>query len=256
MRCLAVARFRLLTIIRTATPLFFVVLLPIIPGAVVVSVPEPQFRADADFWLPIQAQLAVIGWTLHAFALSGAALMSGKVKAAIDEASMNVVADLMDTAPIASGTRFWGETLGTFAAAAMIHLSCLPLLVAVAVLSPLPMTVFVAIESVVIAIFVLASAGAAWQRRAPFTKYSATRGARNVAVIVALVLIALVLTTRVAALRDSFFAFLGRASLRAWSDVMTTIENPTLLIVLLAAVYAGTIAYYYRSATRNRVLEN
>lgn len=257
MRYLAVSRFRLLSVIRAATPIFVVAILPLVPAAIAVSVSEPSLRSDPEFWLRVQAQLAVAGWVGHAIAISFAALMSGKVKTAHDEMWVNDAADLMETAPISAAERFWGEALGTLTATAIIHLCCLPLLAAAAVLSPLPIAMFAAIEAATLALLVIASTGAAWQRRAPRTKYSATRGPRNVAVVAALALVVIVFTSRPVALRDSAVAFLfSQASLRGWSEVARAVEKPTLLVVLLSALYAGTILYYYRSATRKTAWEN
>ncbi len=256
MRYLAVSRYRLLTIIRTATPIFVIAILPPLLAAMPVSQPEPDFRAAADFWLPINAWAAVMAWFLHALILSVACLMSGKVKTSHDFVAAHGTPDLMDTAPIGDGARFWGEALGTLEATVVIHLCCLPLLAAVAALSPLPTIMFVWMEAATIALLVLASTGAAWQRRAPRTKYSATRGPRNAAVLGILLLLALVATTRPRAFRDSALEFLSPITMRAWSDVVHTVENPILLVILLSMLYAGTITYYYLSATRKRAWEN
>ncbi len=257
MRYLAISRFRLLTIIRTATPIFVIVVLPPLVAALAISKPEPAFRDAADFWLPINAWAAVVAWLLHAIILSVACLMSGKVKTAHDFVVMNATPDLMDTAPIGEGARFWGEALGTLEATVVIHLCCLPLLAAVAALSPLPTIMFIWIEAATIALLVLASTGAAWQRRAPRTKYSGTRGPRNAVALAILFLLALLITTRPRPFRDSALEFLyPRASMPAWSEVVGTVENPLLLILLLSLLYAGTITYYYVSSTRKRLWEN
>jgi len=262
MRYLAISRFRLLTIIRTATPIFVIAALPPLVAAIALSTPEPAFRAGADVWLPINASAAVMAWLLHAMILSFTCLMSGKVRTSHDFVTMNATPDLMDTAPIGNGARFWGEALGTVEATAVIHLCCLPLLAAVAALSPLPTIMFLWIEAATIALLVLASTGAAWQRRAPRTKYSATRGPRNAVVLAMLFLLALLVTTRPRAFRDSALEFVlpvhgtARTSMRGWSEVAGAVGNPILLLALLSLLYAGAIAYYYLSATRKQVWEN
>jgi hypothetical protein len=258
MRYLAVSRFRHLTIVRTATPIFVIAVLPVVAAAIAVSIPEPKFRDVADYWLLFNASAAVKAWFFHALFLSVAGLMSGKVKTSHDFVATHGIPDLMDTAPIGEGARFWGEALGTLETMAVIHLCCLPLLVAVAALSPLPTVLFVWMEAATMALLVLASTGAAWQRRAPRRKYSATRGPRNAAVLAILFLLALLLTTRPRAFRDSTAEFLlfNRPSMRGWSEVMATVENPILLVTLLSMLYAGTITYYYVSSTRKRTWEN
>lgn len=258
MRVLAVSRFRLLTTVRAATPVFIAAVLPPVVGALVAGGPEPGFRHAADFWLPVHASAAVLAWVLHGLFLASATLMSGKVRTAHDFVSTEGMADLMDTAPVDPRGRFWGEALGTMGAAALIHLCCLPLLATVAALSPLPTGVFLWIELGALALLVEAAAGAAWQRRMPRTKYSATRGARTMLVLVVLFLLVVVVTTRPLAFRDSVLDFLlGRKpSVRRWSEVLTTVESPALLITLLSLLYAGSILYYYVSATRRPAREN
>jgi hypothetical protein len=115
---------------------------------------------------------------------------------------------------------------------------------------------FVWMEAVTIALLVLASAGAAWQRRAPRTKYAGSRGPRNVFVVAVLVELALLATTRPPFRHTVLDFFLARPSMRSWSDVLTTIDSPILLFALLSLIYTGTIAYYYLSSTRKPVWEN
>lgn len=257
MRYLAVSRFRLLTIIRTATPIFVISILPPILAAVAVSRSEPDLRAEAEAWLPVHAFAAMMAWLLHALILFFACLMSGKVRSAHDFILTDGLPDLMDTAPVSPGTRFWGEALGTLQAALVLHLCCLPLLAAVGALSPLPAVMFLWIEALAIALIVLASAGAAWQRRMPRTKYSASRGVRNVGVLGILLLLALFVTTRMGALRLALLDFLySRVSMQGWTAIAGTVEDPLLLIIFLSLLYVGTIVYYYMSATRKRVWEN
>lgn len=258
MRVLAISRFRLLTTVRAATPMFVASVLPPFVATLVVSGPEPRFRDTADFWMPIHASAALLAWVLHATFLACATLMSGKVRTAHDFVSTEGTSDLMDTAPVAAGPRFLGEVLGTLQTAALIHLCCLPLLVTVAVLSPLPTAMFLWVEAAAVALLVEAAAGAAWQRRMPRTKYSATRGPRNALLLVVLAGLVFAVTTRPLRFRDSILDFLlGRKpSARGWAEVMATVENPTLLAILLALTYAGSLVYYYVSATRKPVREN
>ena len=74
-----------------------------------------------------------------------------------------------------------------------------------------------------------------------------------------LFVLVLVVTTRIRAFRDSALAFLlfgEGASIRGWSEIVATVDNPILLMTLLSLLYAGTIIYYYFSATRQKDWEN
>lgn len=257
MRYLAIARFRTLTALRTGTPTFVVALLPAIIAAIPLSTPEPEFRGSADAMLRINASFAVMGWFFHTAFLAFATLMSGKVKTSHDFVSVEDHPDLMDTVPVGHGARFWGEALGTFAAGGLLHLCCLPLLTAVAVLSPLPMIMFAGMEGALIALLFLASAGAAWQRRSPRTKYSATRGPRNILAVAMLIGGVVIVTTRARDFRDALLHFINpRTSIQAWREIVATIDSPLLFTVLMAMIYSGTIAYYYLSATKRTTREN
>lgn len=257
MRQLAIARFRLLTIIRTATPIFLIAIVPPVIGANAMSTPEPEFRASADELIGSHALFSFLSWFWHAVILSFACLMSGKIKSSHDDVMTNVIPDLMDTAPVGRGARFWGEALGTLGAVVMIHVCCLPLLAAVAALSPFPTVLFLWMEAATIALIALASAGAAWQRRAPRTKYSGTRGLRNAVCLAILFFAAFRATTRWEVFRDATVEFLEPdGSMRNWPDVRGAVENPFLLFTLLSLLYAGTIAYYYVSSTRKQQWEN
>lgn len=258
MRCLAIARFRLLTVVRTGTSIFLIGAIPPLLALIPLSTPEPLFRVAAPERLLLHARVAVIAWLLHAIFLGVSCLASGKEKTAHFDVPTRQLPDLMDTAPVGPSARFWGEMLGTLGAAAIIHACCLPLLAVVAALSPMPTAVFFPIEAGAIAIMVLGSAGAAWQRRAPRTKYSGSRGPRN-AVLFAILLLTVLRhsTTQWDVLRDSLLAFLApRTSMRGWADVAAAVDRPLLLFTLLSLLYFGNIAYYYVSATRKRLREN
>jgi hypothetical protein len=258
MGVLAIARFRFLTIVRTGTPIFILGAVPALLAMAPLSVAEPTFRATAERLLPINANASLAAWLLHGILLGLATLSTGKVKSPHNDVVARVIPDLMDTAPVAPPSRFWGEALGTLGAAAIVHACCLPLLAAVAVLSPMPTAAFVSIEIGTLAFLALAAAGAAWQRRAPRTKWSATRGTRNAVLVGILLLLSVrVSTTQWDAFRDALAQFVfPRTSMQTWADVARAVDRPMLLAALVAMLYAGTIAYYYVSATRKRALEN
>jgi hypothetical protein len=258
MRVLAIARFRLLTIVRSGTPMFVVAALPPLLAAIPLSASEPWLRHEALRMLGINARAAVFAWLLHAILVGLTGLASGTVRTPHKAVTERVLPDLMDTAPIEPSARFWGEALGTLGAMAIVHVCCLPLLAAVAALSPMPTAMFLRIEAGTLAIIVLAGAGAAWQRRAPRTKYSASRGPRNAILFgIFLLLILRYSTARWEAFRDALFQFASmRTSMQGWTAVVNAVGSPLLLVTLLSLLYAGYIAYYYMSSTRKRVWEN
>jgi hypothetical protein len=255
MRYLAIARFRLLTTIRAANFLFAVAAIAAIgPAALISFMPDEVFRAGADDFLGVAATTAVIAWIAHALILAIACEAFGNVKflrPQITSVQTDAPGDLMDTAPIRPGARFWGEAAGILAAAMTIHICTLPVLVLVAALSPLPTAMFVTAEAATIALVVLASAGGAWKRRAPRTRWSGTRGVRSSALCAIVVLIAVRYATRWEVFRDSLILFLNsQASPRVWSAVSNAVENPLLLFMLLSLLYTAYIAFYYWSSVR------
>lgn len=254
MRSLAIARFRLLTTIRKATPLFVLAFWAAL-GPLVLTSPlsDGSFRADADSLLGTAATAAVFAWIAHALLLVVVCDAFGRdssLRTQLASQETDGPADLMDTAPIGLRARFWGEAAGILAAAMIIHLCTLPLLVLGAALSPLPTSMFLVGEAVTIALVVLASAGAAWKRRAPRTKWSATRGPRSALLFVLILLVSIRQTTQWEVFRDSFVDFVRQPTPHAWSTVFHAVENPFLLCVLLLSLYYGYLAFYYSSSVR------
>lgn len=254
MRYLAITRFRLLTTIRAAAPLFAVAALAAIGPAIMLSfMPDEAFRADAAEILRLAAVTAVGTWIVHALILAFACDAFGNVsllRAQMTSTETMTLPDLMDTAPIRPAGRFWGEAAGILAAAMTIHLCVLPVVMMVAALSPLPTWMFVAAEVVTIVIAILASIGAAWKRRAPRTKWSSSRGPRSAALFAILLFMTVRYTTRWETFRDSFVAFITGPSPRLWSRVAGAVENPLALFTLLALLYTGYILYFYSTSVR------
>ena len=249
MRYLAFARFRLLTTVREATPIFVFATLPPLLAAWYMSTPEPLFRASADLLLGAFARAALLAWLFHAAIIVTASEAIGSMRLLRPDLT-SIPSDLMDSAPVGPFPRFWGDALGIFAATLMIHACCLPLLAVVAVLSPLPTIVFVWIEAGMVALTILTSASGAWKRLAPRTNWSATRSARSGILFVILFLLALGAATKVETFRDSLFVFVGEPSMRAWAAVAASVENPFLLVVLLSLLYAGYIVYFVNLARK------
>ena len=254
MRYLAIARFRLLTTIRAAAPLFAVAALAAIGPAISLSfMPDEVFRDEAAEILRLGAVTAVATWIVHALILAFACDAFGNVsllRAQITSAETVTLPDLMDTAPIRPAARFWGEAAGIAAAAMTIHICVLPVLLMVAALSPLPTSMFIGAEAVTIVIVMLASIGAAWKRRAPRTKWSSSRGPRSAALFAILVLMTVRQATRWETFRDSLVTFITGPSPRLWSAVTGAVEKPLMLFSLLALLYTGYILYFYSNSVR------
>ena len=256
MRYLGIARLRLLMTTRTWSPIFVLAVLPPAIAAIAVAAVEEFFLHDAEFQLPMNAAAASLSWTLHAIFLAAATAFSGSVTRSREGAATVHVPDLLDTVPIGQGPRFWGDALGTFAATGVIHVCCLPLLAVVAAVSPLPLGLFLGLETGVLALLILASAGAAWQRSTAATKSGAARMAIGFFEVV-LFLVILWMTTNMRAFRDAMLNFLmSRPSPAGWSDVVAAVEQPAAFVALVALLYAGTMLYYHFSSTSRRAWEN
>lgn len=267
MRYLAIARFRLLTTIRSATALFVLSAVAVIaPGLVISYMPVETFRVEADELLPFAANVAFLVWAAHAIILLLACNAFGDEsfrRAKITSALSERPPDLIDTAPIRPGARFWGETVGILAAAMTIHVCTLPALALVTALSPLPTSMFITAEIVTFLLIALASAGGAWKRRAPMTKWNATRGPRSALLFGFLLLMIVRHATHAMlpldpdrdqplwnAFRDSLIWFVAHPSPRAWSEVSNAVGNPLLLLVLVSTLYTSYIVFYYKSCVR------
>lgn len=248
MRILAIVRLRYFSIVRSATILFVAALIPLFP-AVMLQVVEPV--EEMGEVLRFEAIFAVVGWLMHAVFLSIAAIFTAAGRAWDDANSNRIAADLIDTAPLHERERFSGEALGTLAAISVIHFCCLPILIANAGSTLVPIRIFVAIESTMLLVFFFAGCCAAWLRRAPRTKFAATRAARHLASVSALVLAALFLTSRPGATLDAVTHYLASGgSPRFLPAVQSTIAQPDILLSMLVVIYLGTLIYYYWSTTR------
>ena len=246
---LAVARYRLLTTIRSAMPIFLVALLPAIVAGIVESTPEPDFIAQLEQRLAMNATVSLLAWLIHAAVLILSCEAMGNVKLRRADGTTSA-SDLMESVPIHPRERFLGEATGIFGATIIIHVCCLPLLAVAAALGPLPTRVFAWIEAAFIALLLLASAGAAWKRLAPHSKWSATRVMRSGALFFILVFCALVVSTEWETFRDSAFRFVVAPSMRTWAHAASAVDNPPLLAMLLTLLYAGYFLFYYQQSTR------
>ena len=254
MRSLAIARFRLLTTIRRGTMLYIVAAAAALGAATILSfMPDTVFRASADEILRLGATIAVAVAIWHVCLLVFACDAFGNDstrRTQLASQETDAPADLMDTAPIGLAARFWGEAAGIFSAAMTLHLCTLPLLALIVALSPLHTEMFLVWEAVTVVLVVLASTGSAWKRRAPRSKWNATRGARSALLFVILLLMAVRYTTKWEEFRDSVFQFVVRPTPRMWSSISKAVENPVLLITMLSSLFLGYMAFYYASSVK------
>jgi hypothetical protein len=251
MRYLAMARYSMLTTIRSATPVFIFAMLPPLVAAIAECASERQFLEAADYQLGIRATAAMLGYVLHVALLASAGEVMGTLRAARQADLSELPSDLLDSAPIPPRVRFVGDAMGVFTATMLIHACCLPLLATVAALSPLPTGYFVTIEIATIVLMVLVSASSTWNRLAPRTKFASSRSARTVMLFIICALGTIAMTTNRSTFAESAFGFLAAPSQRAWNAVTAATTDPALMIAGFAILYIAYIGFFYLSATRN-----
>jgi hypothetical protein len=268
MRYLAVARYRLLTTIRSASWIFAIslaaVLIPMASdgwtkpelyygennglGSGTLFVRQTKVLSDPVYMLSSSATITLVSYVLHGIILLVACSVFATSRQRTDghEAS-----DLMDTAPLTPAVRFWGDTLGILASALLVHLCTLPLLALIIARSPFRNTTFLYYELALLAAVILASAGGAWKMRAGHSGWSQTRSVRSAATFVILLWVAVAINTRWEAFRDAFAAFASFPSAGSWYELMDTVNSPSLLVLSLLLLYAGFISFYFLQTVRS-----
>ena len=247
MRPLAIARLRLWTTVRAATPLLaFAAAGPLI-AIVVDTALTLSMQIQPDYLLRIAATAAMLSWSLHGFILVGIAHELGQRRVTPD-ASVHP-SDLIDSAPISPPERSAGEFAGILTTMLLLHVTCLPVLAVVAALSPLPSRFFGWFELMLMALIVLASASAAWRLvvLAPLGNKN-LRAVRNAGLFFLLTTVIAIVTTKPLAFRDAFFGFFIGPSRQAWSRLAASVEHPAAMIGMLLTLYCGYLAFYALSA--------
>ena len=248
MRVLAIARYRFWTTLRSSSAIAGLAMGPAVAGAIFESASSNFAALDASL-LAAHATFAFITWLAHGAILIGASEAFGSVKQSRPDISA-AISDLMDSAPIAPRSRFAGEALGILATTLMIHLCSLPALLIAAVLSPLPLRLFVCIEAVLVPLMVLSSASAAWKRLSPRTGWVSTRSARSGLLFIVLASLIVIANVDLQTFRDSAFAFFSEPSMRKWRLVVAGVDNPFVLFLLFALLYGAYMTFYFVSAVR------
>lgn len=249
MRQLALIRYRLLTTIRSGTPIFAMAIAPPLIALLIETRSERQFLLGPDVRLTWNAGAAFLGWLLHTFIVAGAAQAFGARKPFSTD-STAPSSDLMDSAPIRARSRFFGEGAGILCATFMLHLCCLPVLASIAALSPLPTRLFLVLEAGILVLMIVGSTVAAWKIVAPASP-SRTRGLRSGLLFYALVVSAFLASAD----REEFFGripgFMFSPSRRSWAALSGAIDNPVLLIAWLTLLVVSYLAYFFIDATRS-----
>ena len=250
MRSLALARYRLLTTIRSAwwvyATLMVCAVLPMILGTGLFKMPYEGWRSITD--LMSSSASAVTGiYLLHLIVIVLACNVFGTPRPAIEG---RPASDLTETVPITPRDRFLGDAAGILGCILAVHASTVPLLALAIVLSPLPTAMFFWLELITLAIAILASVGASWKLRSS-GRWVRTRSARSIAVFGILLGVILGLNTRKGFAEAFVWFFLTQPSTGSWRAVVKTVANPSMLLGSLLVLYAGFISYYTLQSIRS-----
>lgn len=249
---LAVARYRFLTIIRSANASYFFFLV-----AIAVPLMGMFFTlgvADSDY--PVRApelfRSAAVGtfmiYGLHLLAL---AVICGAYGVVARRPPGVIPIDPMHLTPISGSEQFWGDAAGLFSAIASIHLCLVPLLAAVIALSPFPSSLFWYGEVLTAIALLFASACGSWALRAQTTRLSQARTARSIVVFLILMTVAILSTTRGQEFRDAVGSLLfSRPTRQQLEVVVAAMSSPALLVLAVVSIYLAFIAYYYLDSVR------
>lgn len=251
MRSLALARYRFLTTVRSASGVFLTllagVLLPMLFGS-------GLFTSWSDAWASMpddmyaSARMVTIGYLLHIGFIVAACNAFGTTRPKIDGRQS---ADLTETVPITPRDRFLGDALGFLGCILAAHACTVPLLALVVVMSPLPTTVFFWAESVTLAVAVLGSAGASWMLRST-GQWIRTRSARSMVTFGILLVAILILNTRwLKFVENLVWWMFTQPSPQTWHGVVRTVNNPVMLAGSLLLLYFGFISYYTLQSIRS-----
>ena len=247
MRPLAIARFRLWTTVRAATPFFGLAAAGPIVALLVDAGFANALQASPDMILRVGATAAMVSLAYHAFVLVGIAHECGERR--VEPGASVHPADLIDSAPISPAERSAGEFTGIFMTTLLIHATCLPILGIVAALSPLPFRFFAWFEFIFLALILLGSASASWRIVVLGTASNkGIRAVRNAGLFFLMVIVIAIGTTRPLAFRDGAFQFFIGPSRQAWARLIASVEHPAAMLGMFLALYCGYLAFYGLSA--------
>ena len=244
----AIARYHLLSTIRSAHGVVAISFLCAIGTTALFGAAGVFARhgvvAEA---MRLAAQNVHIVYAFHLVVIIiGSDLLAGRRR----QGERVLTADLTETVPVRPAERYFGDALGVFACLMVVHLCSLPILAFTISFSPLPSTLLLWLELLVLAVAVLSAAGAAWTRRAE-GRWERTRTARSVSLFGILLLLILAMNTRWEYFRDAAAAYFYDPSPTRWGHLSSEVMNPALLIALLAALYIGFFLYYAMNTIRS-----
>ena len=249
MRGLAVARYHLLSRVRSSYGVFVAALvLAALPVAVIDTIWirwMDEWR-DIELVLPMRAFNVRVVYFWHLIVLLVAADLFGT---RLQSRDGNRRADLTETVPITPAARFFGDMAGIFACVGTVHLCTLPLLALAVALSPLPTAVFFRAEGIVLAAIVFSSAAASWKLHGS-GKWMRTRTPRSFALFFVLFLVVLMFNTRWKEFTKALEGKLMNPTPSPWHDVEAAVISMPMLVSSLLALYFGYIAYYALSSIR------
>lgn len=249
MRCLALARYRFLLLIRR-TRWIFPLLLLIVLGPVAAGGMIRDERINPalapDVLLRAAGEVLVV-YFLHIVTISLFCWSFGIVPTRPEGMRP---ADLMDTVPLSGQTRFWGDALGIFGAAAVIHLCLTPVLAASIALSSLPSSLFWWLELAIMAVLLFLAASASWGLSTNDTRRSRVNTIGGQTLFLLLLALVLLCTTRVEEFRDALGDFLNTPAPARWSGVVAAVDNGPLFVTMVTALYASFIAYFAIQSAR------
>lgn len=250
MRGLALARYRLLTTIRSA---WWVYATLMACAAVPIILGTGLFKSPFDAWQSVAERMfasatVVTGvYLMHVIVIVLACNAFGTPRPAIEG---RPAADLTETVPITPRERFLGDAAGILGCILAVHACTVPLLALAVVLSPLPTAVFFWLELITLAIAVLSSAGASWKLRSS-GRWIRTRTARSIATFGILLAAILGFNTRSGFTEAFVWFFLTQPSTSTWRAVEKTVPNPSMLFASLLLLYLGFISYYTLQSIRS-----
>lgn len=246
MRLLALARYRFLIAIRKAGGLFAGIAVALLPFIIVTTrafapdgVYEQYVAVEAlhfsAFWAPVLCVLQALALVIACLTL---AMGSPRTAGARNPEPFELV-------PVSATKRFWGDAIGFFGAALLLHLSVLPLLAIAMALTPLSLGAFIYIEALTVAILLFGACTASWTLRASVSH-------ANPAFVVLAILLAgiVILTSRLEQFREGLGQFFNQSDIRGLRVMVASFDSPAITAVLAALVYAGFIVFYHLHSVR------
>lgn len=259
MRSLTLARYRFLLSMRATGAVvagFVAALLwALIGGAgalITLTATESVFPRQSPQLFDVAAQGVTPAYLMHTLALLAVCFLFGTGQRRSESSG----ADLLATAPVSAAETFWGDCLGVLAATLTIHAAVVPVLAFILALSPHPSFTFWVFEAAVVLVLFLASALSAWSLRAESWRWSLARSFRaSIVVAVTIAGAALLFARRPAGLADALVAVLQNPGRQSLAGLAASFRNPPTATVVLAALYAAFVAFFFMHSVRRALRE-